>query len=149
MSRRAVKLSWVVLAEAITWLAAPAAPVRADEDRRTVLAFLRVLREHGLHDLALEYMEQLRADTTLTSNVKDLLDFEQGRTLIDEAAKSNDLALREELLKEARNKLNVFAKAHPQLAQARDALVLMAKLLIERGHLAMLFSEESHSLARI
>ncbi len=42
----------------------------------------------------------------------------------------------------------MFAKAHSELAQARDALVLMAKLLIERGHLAMLFSEESPDPAK-
>jgi len=130
------------------WLAVAAAPVRADEDPRTVLPFLRELRDHGLHDKALEYIDQLRTETALPSNIKDILDFEQGRTLIDEAAKSYDLALREELLKEARNKLDVFAKAHPQLAQAREALVLMAKLLIERGHLAMLFSEEAPDPAK-
>ena len=111
MSRRAVKLSGIVLAGAVMWLAMAVAPVRADEDPRTVLAFLQELRDHGLHDKALEYIDLLRADTALPSNVKDVLDFEQGRTLIDEAAKSHDLALREELLKEARNKLDVFAKA--------------------------------------
>jgi cellulose synthase operon protein C len=148
MSRRAVKLSGIVLAGAVVWLATAVAPVRADEDSRTVLPFLQELRDHGLHDKALEYIEQLRSDQTLTSHVKDVLDFEQGRTLIDEAAKSHDLALREELLKEARNKLDVFAKAHAQLGQARDALVLMAKLLIERGHLAMLFSAEAPDPAK-
>jgi cellulose synthase operon protein C len=143
MSRRAVNWSWVVPAGAVMCLAAAAAPVRADEDPRTVPHFLQALRDHGLHDKALEYIELLRTDTALPGNIKDLLDFEQGRTLIDEAAKSSDLALREELLKDARNKLDEFAKAHAQLAQARDALVLMAKLLIERGHLAMLFSDEA------
>jgi len=148
MSRRAVKLRWIVAAGAVMWLAAAAAPVRADEDSRTVLPFLQALRDHGLHDRALDYIEVLRTDTALPSNIKDLLDFEQGRTLIDEAAKSSDLALREELLKDARNKLDEFAKAHSKLAQARDALVLMAKLMIERGHLAMLFSDEATDPAK-
>ena len=115
----------------------------AGEDSRTALAFIEQLRERGLHDQALEYLNILRADAGLPANIKVLLDYEEGRTLIDEAAKSGDLVLREDLLKEARGKLEGFVKANPQLTETRDALVLMAKLLIERGHLAMLFSDES------
>ena len=77
-----------------------------------------------------------------------ILDYEEGRTLIDEAAKSSDLVLRQDLLKEAKDKLEAFVKAHSQLSQTRDALVQMAKLLIERGHLAMLFSEETQDQAK-
>ena len=48
-----------------------------------------------------------------------ILDYEEGRTLIDEAAKSGDLVLRQDLLKEAKDKLEAFVKAHPQLPQTR------------------------------
>ena len=87
---------------------------------------------------ALEYLERLLADAALPADVKDLIDFELGKTLIDEASKSNDRVCREELLKESPTQLETFATTHPQLSQARDALVDLAKLLIERGHLAML-----------
>ena len=101
-----------------------------------------------LHDLALEYLNVLRGDPAQPGNIKDILDYEEGRTLIDEAARSSDLVLREDLLKEARDKLEGFVKAHPQLTQTREALVQMAKLLIERGHLAMLMSEEAQDPAK-
>jgi hypothetical protein len=142
MSRHAVRWGWVVLAASLLEIIA-AGPACAAEDSRTVLLFVNSLREHGLHEYALQYLEILHADADLPPDIKNVLDFEVGKTLIDEAAKSNDLVRREELLKEARSQLETFAAAHPDLPQARDALVLMAKLLIERGHLALLFSEET------
>jgi tetratricopeptide (TPR) repeat protein len=147
MSRPA-KSRRVVLAGVVIGVAFYVAPVRSGEDPRTALAFLEELRERGFHDLALEYLGLLRGDPAQPANIKDILDYEEGRTLIDEAAKSSDLVLREDLLKEARDKLEAFVKAHPQLPQTRDALVQMAKLLIERGHLAMLSSEETQDPAK-
>src|SRR5262249_58910741 len=98
-------------------------------------------KNHGMYDLALEYLNQLRTDPALPADLKTGLDYEEGRTLIDEAARSGDLVLREELLKEARAKLEGFAKANPKRPEARDALVQLAKLLAERGYLAMLQGE--------
>ena len=72
------------------------------EDSRTALRFLKDLRDHGLHDVALDYIKILRDDAQLPAEVKDVLDYEEGRTLIDEAARSSDLVLREELLRDAR-----------------------------------------------
>jgi tetratricopeptide (TPR) repeat protein len=121
---------------------------RADEDPRTVSRFVQELRNHGLHDLAVEYLNGLRGDATLPNELKVLLDYEEGRTLIDEAAKSSDLVLREQLLHEARTKLEGFAKANAQRPEARDALVQLAKLLVERGYLAMLLSEDAPDKAK-
>ena len=68
--------------------------------------------------------------------------------MIDEAARSNDLVLREELLRDAKDKLEGFVKAHAQRPEARDALVQLAKLLVERGYLAMLLGEETQDKAK-
>ena len=95
----------------------------AGEDPRTAVQFAEGLRDSGLHELALDYIRQLRAEPGLPTKVKAILDYEEGRTLIDEAARSGDLVLREELLKDAREKLEGFVKANPQLAETRDALV--------------------------
>jgi tetratricopeptide (TPR) repeat protein len=147
MSRPA-GFKWVVLCVFVMGPASAIAPASAGEDSRTALAFIEELRQRGLHELALEYLNVLRADPALPPNVKDVLDYEDGRTLIDEAAKSGDLVLREDLLKEARDKLERFAKAHPRLSQTREALVHLAKLLIERGHLAMLIADETPDKAK-
>src|SRR5262249_31434717 len=124
------------------------APVRAAEDPRTVARFLQELKDHGFHDLALEYINQLRGDAAVPADFKVGLDYEEGRTLIDEAARTGDLVFREELLNEARAKLDGFAKAHPQRPEARDALVQLAKLQVERGYLARLQSEEAQDKAK-
>jgi tetratricopeptide (TPR) repeat protein len=143
MSRRAVGCRWFVLVLSIVGPVSLAAPARAAEDSRTATRFLQELKNHGLHDLALDYINQLRADPTLPNELKIGLDYEEGRTLIDEASRSSDLVLREELLKDARDKLEGFAKAYPTRPEARDALVQLAKLLLERGYLAMLQSEDT------
>ncbi len=68
--------------------------------------------------------------------------------MIDEAGRSNDLVLREELLRDAKEKLEGFVKAHAQRPEARDALVQLAKLLVERGYLATLLGEETQDKAK-
>ena len=113
------------------------------EDPRTALRFLKELRDHDLHDQAIAYLKMLRADAQLPAAVKDVLDYEEGITLIDEAAKTNDLVLRDELLRDASEKLEGFAKTKPQLRQGREAQVHIGKLLLDRGHTAMLLSEEA------
>ncbi|MBV8127882.1 MAG: hypothetical protein JO114_09530, partial [Planctomycetaceae bacterium] len=47
--------------------------VRADEDPRTALRFLQELRDHGLHDLAIEFIDELRADPGLPADLKVVL----------------------------------------------------------------------------
>ena len=49
---------------------------------------------------------------------------------------------------EARTKLEAFVKAHPDRPEARDALVQIAKLLVERGYLAMLQGEDIQDKAK-
>jgi tetratricopeptide (TPR) repeat protein len=148
MSRRALGCRCLILAVIFGGLAGSGPGARAGEDPRTVVRFLQELKNHGLYDLALEYIAQLRADTSLPADLKISLDYEEGRTLIEEAGRSNDLVLREERLRDAKEKLEGFVKAYPQRPEARDALVQLSKLLVERGYLAMLLSEDTPDKAK-
>ena len=65
-----------------------------------------------------------------------MLDYQEGRTEIDEAAKTGDLVHRRDLLEQARTKLDSFVKAQPKHPLAREAMVQRARMLVERGHLA-------------
>ena len=47
------------------------------------------------------------------------------------------------MLEQARTKLEDFAKTQPNHPLARDALVQIARMLVERGHLALLLADES------
>src|SRR5262245_42982491 len=147
MSRRAVGCRSLVLLGVFVGLAGASPQARAGEDPRTIVRFLQELKNHGLHDLALEYLNQLRDDPSLPADLKTTLDYEEGRTLIDEASRS-DLVRREELLREAKDKLEGFIKANPDRPEARDALVQMAKMLVERGYLATLLGEETPDKAK-
>ena len=148
MSRRAVGCRCLILMAVLGGRAAVAPGARAGEDPRTVAAFLQELKAQALHDVALDYIAQLRADPSLPADLKVGLDYEEGRTLIDEAGRSNDLVLREELLRDAKDKLEGFVKAHAERPEARDALVQLAKLLVERGYLALLLGEETQDKAK-
>jgi tetratricopeptide (TPR) repeat protein len=115
----------------------------AGEDPRTALRFLQELRDRGFHDLALEFIDRLRADPDLPADLKVVLDYQDGRTQIDEASKTGDLVRRRELLEQARTKLESFVKAQPAHPLAREALVQVARMLVERGHLALLLADEA------
>jgi TolA-binding protein len=120
---------------------------RGDEDPRTALDFVQALREKGFFDLASTYLEQLRSEKAAPDEIRTVIDYEFGRLLIDEAAKTGDLVRRKELLEQARNRLDDFTKAQPNHALASEALVQLARLLVERGHLAVLLGEETEDKA--
>ncbi|MDR3622563.1 MAG: tetratricopeptide repeat protein [Paludisphaera borealis] len=121
---------------------------RAGEDPRIAEKFLQALRDHGLFDVALDYIDQLRADPEIPAEMKSVLDYHEGKTLIDEAAKSGDLVRRRELLDQASRHLEQFVKEHPDNPLSREALVEIARRIFERGHLAMLVGEESQDPAQ-
>ncbi len=122
-------------------------PAEAGEDPRTITQFLNELKAHGLYDQASYFIGQLRQDSTLPSDQKAILDYEEGRILIDEASRS-DLVRRDELLREAKEKLDGFVKTNPQAPEAREALVQIGKLLFERGYMAVLLGEEAQDKAK-
>ena len=147
MSRRALVQVGVVLV-GLLGPGVSGTPLKASEDPRTALKFLQELRDHGLHDLALAFIDQLRTDPQLPAELKVVLDYEEGRTQIDEAARSSDLVRRRELLEQARTKLESFVKTQPGHPLAREALAQMARMLVERGHLALLLADDAQDEAQ-
>src|SRR5208282_153920 len=91
---------------------------------------------------------ELRVDPGLPADLKVVLDYQEGRTEIDEAAKTGDLVHRRDLLDQARTKLESFVKAQPNHPLAREAIVQGARLLVERGHLALLFADDAQDPAQ-
>ncbi len=141
----------VPLALVLAGLCGPGGPwsvARAGEDPRTALRFVRELRDHGLHELALQYIEALRHESGLPAEVTAVLDYEEGRTEIDEAAKTGDLMHGRELLEQARLKLESFIKANPNHSLAREAMVQEARMLVQRGHLALLLADDAQDPAQ-
>ncbi len=142
--------SWgvgVVLA-AIGVSVAPAAVFGdTDEDPRSVAEFFQGLRERGYYDLATEYLDTVRKQPDAPLGIKETAEYEFGRLLLDEASKTGDLTRRKDLLDQARTKLDAFTKGSPNHPKAPEALVELARLLTERGHLAMLMADELENQA--
>src|SRR4051794_8963758 len=144
MLRRAIPLAALLVA---TLVAARPGLVRGDEDPRTALDFVQALRERGYFDLASDYLEKLRSEKGTPEEVRAVIEYEFGRLLTDEASKTGDLVRRKELLEQSRGRLEAFTKAHPDHELASEALVQLARLLVERGHLAVLLGEETEDKA--
>ena len=139
--RGLVKVGVVMIGVLAIGLLGPLLP--AGEDPRIALRFLQELRDRGLHDLALQYIDQLRADPGLPANLKMVLDYQEGRTQIDEAAKTGDLVRRRELLEEARTKLDELRQGATQPPPGARGLGADCRMLVERGHLALLMAEDA------
>ena len=136
--------SWIVLTllAGSTILAPAAAAQEAVEAQPRELRFLHGLRERGYYDLASEYIDRLKADPATPAELKVTLDYEEGRGLLEQASRLTDLERRHEVLEQARIKLEAFAREHPDSPLAPEALVQMARLLLERGRTAALQATE-------
>lgn len=122
---------------------AASAVARGDEDPRIAAQFAQALREKGYFDLAADYLEQLRGQPDAPADLIATIDFELGGILLDDASRTGDLLRRKELLELARGKLESFTKTNPGHPRAPEALLQLARLLVERGHLSMLQADET------
>src|SRR5207248_1854527 len=73
------------------------------------LRFLQGLRERGYHDLALDYLNDLRQSPGTSAELRAVLDYEEGRGLLEEASRMADLEARAAQLDKARARLDAFA----------------------------------------
>lgn len=116
-----------------------AAPVLARDQESPKLAearrFLKGLRERGFHDLVPVYADRFRSGNTPEA-LRTLLDFEEAMSLADQANTQNDMGRRATLLEAARAKIEAFAKAHEDQPSGVEALVELARIYVERGHIA-------------
>ncbi len=115
----------------VLFLLLPPLSARADEDARTAASFIQGLRDRGYYDLATEYLAQIVKQADAPPELLSTADYEFGRMLLDEASKSGDLARRKDLLDQARVKLDAFTKSSPKHPKAPEALVDLARLLVE------------------
>ena len=106
---------------------------RGADDPRFAADFVQGLRERGYYDVALQYLDLLRQDPETPAGLKKTIEFEEGRTLIEEATHSTDPDVSKGKLDQAKLKIEAFVKANPDLPQTTEALVDLAHLLYERG----------------
>jgi cellulose synthase operon protein C len=143
--------TWAIALAGMAAGLAPAVGQEKEKEASPELAreqkFLQGLRERGYYDLALEHIEQLRQAPDTPADLKAILDFEEGRGLLDEASHLADLEHRTAQLDRARAKLDAFTKAHPDHPLAPEALVQTARLLFARGQNHVLQANDADAAA--
>jgi cellulose synthase operon protein C len=96
--------------------------------------FLAGLKEQGLFDTALDYLDLMRTSPLLTEGQKQELAYEEGRLLVDNARAENDAAAKTKLLDQARDRFAAFIKSNPSNPKAASAETELGNVLVERGH---------------
>ena len=107
-------------------------PASAQTGQIPHMELVRGLRANGLPDLALEYLDQLKAKNP-SPEIVVVLPLEYARTWLDLAADETEDAKRRDLIAKAEERLEVFiksSKTHPLLPQAN---VELARLISLKG----------------
>lgn len=97
--------------------------------------FLQALRERGYHDMALEYLERMKTSPMAPVELKEIILYEVGTTLIDASREQGDMKLREKYLADARDALQKFVGMHAEHPLASSATSQLGNLLVERARI--------------
>lgn len=106
--------------------------------------FLTGLRERGLHDVALDYLEMMETSPLAPADLKEIIQYEKGVTLIEGSRSQSDQALREESLNQAEKLLKAFTES-PRTAQhalANSARNQLGNLIVARASMKVAASEK-------
>ena len=95
--------------------------------------FLDGLRDRGMYDIALVYLDRMAVDPKCPADLRKVLDFEAGTTLLGDSSTTSLLARRERLLDKARSRFKKFVSEHPDHPLAPKATSYLAKILVEQG----------------
>ena len=98
-------------------------------------AFVDGLRERGLYDYALEYLDRAGSNPLVPENFKQKILYEQGVTLVEQAGQLLSSSRQEKKLDAAQAKLSAFIEAHGENALAAEARNQLAKVLMARGRM--------------
>lgn len=109
-----------------------------------VSQFLEGLRSRQLYDVANMYLDSLRNNTKLPADVKAIIPYEQGRTLIEASRLERDLNTRLKVLAQARERLQEFVTKNSQHELTGLAQLQLGNVMVEE---AQVYFEKSKSPA--
>ncbi len=108
--------------------------------------FIEGLRQRRLHDMALVYLKRMAADPDCPADLKEVIDYEAGITLLTGSRGAGLVALQEQALDDARGRFEKFLAAHPNHEMASLATSQLANVLVERGRIRAARAERSSTL---
>ncbi len=122
-------------------LFAAASGLAVEESRK----FLDALRERGLHEQAVYYLEKMKDSPLAAAEFKEVIDYEAGATLINAAMTGRVMAVREKQLEQARTHFEKFVKEHPGHPMIFSARSQLANLLVQRGRIEREKADEAEN----
>jgi len=133
----------ILLLMGILFLAAPT--VRAAEP---YLEFVNELRRHDYHDYALIYLEKLEKRADVPADIKEVIPFEKGITLVDGARREHSPEGQTRQLDLARGFLEQFLKASPNHPNAGKANTELANVIVGKGKVEVMQSKSPGNVAQ-
>lgn len=102
--------------------------------------FIEGLRRRGYHDVVVEYLDHLRQSPDCPADLKEVLDYEAGVTLLAGARPSGPpsavtFLVRDRELEQARDRFQKFLADRPKHPLAVTAARQLARAIVERGRL--------------
>jgi len=110
--------------------------------REPAQEFLKALRERGYHDMAIEYLNSMKTSRLAPVEMKEILLYELGSTLVEASRVQRDMAIREKQLDEAREALRRFIGMHSDHELASAANNQLGNLLVERARIKVELSKK-------
>lgn len=95
--------------------------------------FVKALEARGMHEVALEYLDQLKTSPVADDAVRRKIPYLRGTALIEQSRQAADVTARSKLLDEARQELERFAEANPHSVQGAEAQLQLATVQMSRG----------------
>ncbi len=105
-------------------------PVRATEP---VFDFLRAAQDHGYGEVAIEYLEQLRAAERLPVELSTTYDLEMSRSYRAAVAEAFNAAESKSRMQKAQTHLDKFLKEHPDHPEVARAMESWGDIELDRG----------------
>ncbi len=96
-------------------------------------AFVRGLKERGLNELALEYLEQMKTSPVVDDEFRKQIPYLRGIVLIEQSRQTADPALRARLLDNARDELEKYVATNPENVQGAEANLELASVQLSGG----------------
>jgi hypothetical protein len=94
---------------------------------------LEGLRRRSYYDMAILYLEQMRANPDCPAELKDIIDYEIGVTLLEAADATETVSARETNLDAATEAIQKFLKEHAAHEKAGPASTQIGRVLLLRG----------------
>lgn len=118
----------------LAWLATLAVcpDGRTDELRQR---YVEGLRQQGLADLAIEYLELALKQQNLSQDDRSDIEFEIAASYISASDALGDLSKRDQMLETARTRFDTFSKSHPTHPRRSESLFHMGMIDLQQGRL--------------